>query len=79
MLTLYDFNALTDDQKAEAVWQGTFLADREENGLAVQLYSLDNFYVEVFYDPKTNNVSRFQAFTSKQLLVPYLAQIKFNQ
>ena len=78
MLTLYDFNALTDNEKAEAVWQGTFLADREENGLAVQLYSLPAFYVEVFYDPLANKILRFQAFTSKNFLTPYLAHIKFN-
>jgi len=59
MLTLYDFNALTDHEKAEAVWKGNFLADREEDGFTVQLYSLDNFWVEVFYDKKSNQISRF--------------------
>jgi len=79
MLTLYDFNGLTDNEKAEAVWKGTFLADREEDGLAVQLYSFPAFYVEVFYEKQNNQISRFRAFTSNSLLVPYLAQIKFNQ
>ena len=79
MLTLYDFNALTDDEKAEAVWEGTFLADRQADGSTVQLYGLDNFYVEVFYDQSANKISAFQAFTSNKYLVPYLAQIKFNQ
>jgi hypothetical protein len=78
MLTLYDFNGMTEDDKANAVWQGTFLADREENGLAVQLYSLGSFYTEVFYDPLANKILRFHAFTSKSFLVPYLAHIKFN-
>jgi hypothetical protein len=43
MLTLYDFSTLTETQKAEAVWQGSFLADREENGLMGQLYALSSF------------------------------------
>jgi len=47
-LTLYDFNALDENGKAEAIWTGDFLGGREENGLKVQLYSLTNFYVEVF-------------------------------
>lgn len=78
MLTLYDFNGLTANEKANAVWQGTFLADREENGLTVQLYSVSSFYVEVFYDPLANKILRFRSFTTKHLLVPYLAHIKFN-
>jgi hypothetical protein len=44
MITLYAFNQLNDNEKAEAVWDGIFLADREENGLVVQLYSLGSFY-----------------------------------
>lgn len=44
----------------------------------VQLYSLDSFYVELYYDPLANKILRFHAFTSKSFLVPYLAHIKFN-
>lgn len=76
MLTLYDFNALTDTEKAEAVWAGSFLADREAAGLRLQLYSLPAFYVEVIYDAAANQITAFRAFTNKQLLAPYLAQIK---
>lgn len=78
MLTTGDFNALTETQKADAVWQGSFLADREENGLAVQLYAVGNFYVELFYDPLANKILSFRSFTTKNLLTPYLAHIKFN-
>ena len=78
MLTLEDFNNATEDDKANAVWQGSFLADREENGLMVQLYAVSSFYVEAFYDPLANKILSFRAFTSKHLLVPYLAHIKFN-
>jgi hypothetical protein len=78
MLTLYDFNGFTEDEKANAVWQGSFLADREENGLTVQLYAVSSFYVEVYYDPIANKILKFRSFTSKNLLVPYLAHIKFN-
>jgi len=77
-MTLYEFNALEENKKADAVWKGTFLADREENGLAVQLYAVDSFYVELFYDPQANRVLRFRAFRSKNQLVPYLALIRLN-
>jgi hypothetical protein len=78
MLTTEDFNAFTETQKADTVWQGSFLADREENGLIVQLYAVGSFYVEVFYDPAANRVLSFRPFTAKHLLTPYLAHIKFN-
>jgi len=69
---------MDDDGKAGAVWAGNFLGDREENGLRVQLYSIDNFYVEVFYDGVANKILRFRAFKSTNQLTPYLAHIKFN-
>ena len=78
MISLYDFNLLEDDEKATAVWAGTFLGDREENGLRVQLYSVDGFYVEVFYDGLANKILRFRAFKTYDLLTPYLAHVKFN-
>ena len=48
MITLSEFNALDENAKAEVTWSGTFLTDREQDALKVQLYSMDNFYVEVF-------------------------------
>jgi hypothetical protein len=78
MLTLDDFNALSAIEQAEAMWNGTFLADREENGLVVRLYSLCTFYGEVFYDAHTNKILRLRAFDKTNQLVPYLAHIKFN-
>jgi hypothetical protein len=78
MLSLEEFNALNEFDQAEAIWDGTFLADREENGLVVRLYSLGTFYGEVFYDTYTNKILRLKAFNTTSELVPYLAHIKFN-
>jgi len=69
---------MSDDEKANAVWSGNFLGDREENGLRVQLYSINSFFVEVFYDGLANKIIRFRAFKTYDLLTPYLAHIKFN-
>lgn len=76
-MTVYEFNALDQDEKAEAIWRGTFLAERLVNELHVQLYSLPGFYVEVYYDQAANQITGFEAFTNKQLLVPYLAQTTY--
>ena len=78
MLTLDDFNALNETEQAKAIWQGTFLADREENGLIIRLYSLKNFYGEVFYKAHTNEILRLRVFKSLSELAPYLAHIGFN-
>ena len=78
MLTLEDFNALSECAQAEAIQNGTFLADREENGLIVRLFSLGIFYGEVFHDAHTNKILGLKAFDTTSRLVPYLAHIKFN-
>jgi hypothetical protein len=78
MLTLDDFNALNETEQAEAIWQDTFLADRDENGLIIRLYSLKNFYGEVFYNAHTNEILRLRAFKALSELAPYLAHIGFT-
>jgi hypothetical protein len=78
MLTLNEFNKLNAHDQEEVIWSGTFLADREENGLIVRLYGLSAFYGEVFYDAHTNKVLRVRAFDTTNELVPYLAHIKFS-
>ena len=73
-----EFNALTETEQHTAILEGTFLADREENGLFVQLYSLHNFYIERWYDPAANRILKLQAFDGTARLAPYIAPIKFN-
>jgi len=73
-----EYDALDDTDKAAAILQGTFLADREENGLIVQLYSVGLFYGELYYDPRANKILRSRAFEGLTQLSPYLAHIRFN-
>lgn len=78
MLTMEHYDALDDAAKAALILQGEFLADREENGLVVQLYSVGAFYGEIWYDPAANKILRSRAFEGTQGLAPYLAHIRFN-
>lgn len=71
-MTLLEFNLLDDNLKARYTWTGVFLADRKDGEIKVQLYSLNNFYVEVFYDPIENKITGFNAFSTISLLVPYV-------
>ena len=73
MLTLYDFNEMDEYAQSEAVFRvGFYVDDRDEDGLKVQLYRLDSFYVEVYYDPKENKITRYRSFESPGQLVPYV-------
>lgn len=73
MLTLYDFNGMDEAGQADAVFtEGVFVDDREEDGLKVQLYRLDSFYVEVYYDPVGNEITRYRSFKSSGELAPYV-------
>ncbi len=35
-------------EQAEAVWEGTHIADREDEQYKILLYQIDGFYVEVY-------------------------------
>ena len=51
---------------------GTFVDDRIENGMQIQLYNLGAFYVEVYYNNLTNEITRYRAFKSLAQLAPYI-------
>jgi len=78
MRTMEEYDALDDAEKSAFILQGEFLADREENGLVVQLYSVGSFYGELYYDPLANKILRWRAFEGTLGLGPYLAHIRFN-
>ena len=78
MLTLEDYYQLDESKKADVIIHGDFLADREENGLIVQLYSVGHFYGELYYDPRANKILRWRAFKGTAHLTPYLAHIQIN-
>ena len=52
---------------------GLHLIIRNQN-----LYALWSFYVEVFYDPKKNKMTKFRTFKSLSPLEPYLDQVELD-
>ena len=63
-ITLYEFNALNEDEKGAALWElGTFIMHRFEGEIGYSLYQLNNFYVEVEYNGDQNKISRFSDTT----------------
>jgi hypothetical protein len=77
-MTLYEFKTLSDFEQAEAVWNGTFIAHREDGFFRVLLYQIDSFYVEVYYHKTANVILRFRSFTTTRLLEPYLEKINIS-
>jgi len=64
-----DFHKLNDSDKEAAVFeQGRFLANRESGQERVNLYGLGSFYVEVFYHVERNELVRFRAFNTDNLI-----------
>ena len=78
-MTLYQFIALDEMEQAEAVWEGTFIADREDNEHKILLYQIDSFYVEVYYHTELNVVRKYRPFSSINQLKPYLDQIDIQK
>lgn len=70
-MTIYEFNVLTDDEKAALLWnEGLFVTDKP--GDPVLLYQLCNFYVEVYYEGKENKILKLRSFRSIEQLEAYL-------
>lgn len=63
---------MDDRQRGEVTFANDCLGDRQEDGHHVQLYLVGQFYVEVFYDPAANVITRFRPFANPELLVPYI-------
>ncbi len=72
---LYNFIALDEQEQAEAIWSGVFIADREDEEHRIPLYQIDSFYVEVYYHKELNVIRRFRPFSSIEELQPYLDKI----
>jgi hypothetical protein len=70
--TVLNFNAMPMGVQADIAITGNFLGDRRAGELIVQLHRLDNFYVEIFYDPLKNEIVRYEGFTNTNRLAPYI-------
>jgi hypothetical protein len=78
-MTLYQFNALDKTQQAEIVWNGAHIGNRRDEEYEILLYQIDSFYVEVYYHPDHNVISKMRSFPSTDQLAPYLQQIDIKK
>ncbi|MCY7353468.1 MAG: hypothetical protein LH606_22885 [Cytophagaceae bacterium] len=76
-MTLYEFTRLDQRSQSEAIFgQGIYLETRLEESYYVNLYAVDNFWVEVFYDSEGNDLNRWGPFRNPRRLNPYLKRIE---
>lgn len=79
MNKLSRFNAMDFDQKAMEVWQkGTPLISREENGMKSSLYSLDGYFVQVFFNLLKMEIERIEATDFGEVADFYLEKIELD-
>lgn len=72
-MDFYQFNFLPMEQRAELVWtRGQYLDFREEKGCCVVLYYLNEYFAEVWFSPKDNEIALAHGFKNLELLEPYL-------
>jgi len=77
-MTLNEFNLLSPKEKEVAVMKGVFLERRYEAGQTVALYSVGNFFAELWYDSTINEVTMLYGFRSPERLLPYLSRLRFD-
>ena len=79
-VNITEFNSLTLDEKAWYLWHGsTFLHVYEKTGYRINLFFLNDYYIELWYHKESNKVENIRAFTSVDLLEPFLSNIDISQ
>lgn len=74
-MKLYEFLLLHDDLQYQAVWmQGVHIDSIIYEKIHYQLYSINDFYVEVKYDAISNIIIGKQAFRQGEHLDKYLGK-----
>ena len=78
-MTRYHFNILDEAQKARLVREkGVQVGMRDAAFHTVQLFQLDNFYVELHHHNHFNVITRIDSFSGTTKLQPYLQQISLE-
>jgi hypothetical protein len=78
-MKLSDFVKLSTDEQSEAASKGTFLGEREVKPYVIFLFTIDNFFAEVFFDEVQNRITRVKPFKSIRGLDPYLDAVNIEK
>jgi hypothetical protein len=76
-MKLYEFCSLSEVEQYNAVWSlGVHVDSFIKYNIAINLYVINDFYCEVYYDIKTNKILYKKTFKQGELLNKYLEKIK---
>ena len=76
-MKLYEFLRLSEVEQYDAVWSfGVHVDSFIKDNIAINLYVINVFYCEVYYDMKTNKILYKKTFKQGELLDKYLNSIK---
>ena len=80
MRPFLNFQKLTDVSKMQRLWlDGVYLElTRFTKKLEINLYALDDFYVEIFFDKKNSEPLYIKEFEDVDRLAPYFDQIHID-
>lgn len=79
-MTNYEFNQLPFMEQTQTIWDhGTYHSHRTMRGHKINFYSLFDFYVEVSYKEKSNEIDKVVSFTTGKKLEYYISQIDLEQ
>ena len=75
-MTLYEFNILSLEEKQATVWErGIFLDNYITEGIKINCYAIDKFFVEVVYDAQHNVITEVRSFKYGHSLSKYVQNI----
>jgi len=75
-ITIGRFNELNIDEKSYYLWHGaTFLHAIEKEQYRINLFHMNDYYIELWYHTGSNQIDHIRAFTSVECLEPFLDTI----
>jgi len=78
-MTLYHFNFLDENEKANIVWEkGVLIGERSDAFHHISLFQVDAFYVEIYHHTHFNVITGIRSFSSLKKLEPYLEEISLE-
>ncbi|MEI6950458.1 hypothetical protein V9K67_24965 [Paraflavisolibacter sp. H34] len=77
-MTLYEFSAFSEEEKADILAGSVKLAHREDDRHLILLFQVEAFYVEAYREKEQYEITRIHPFSSTDLLEPYLEGINIS-
>lgn len=75
-MTLYEFLVENENDQYQLVWDsGQYISSCVQGDFRIHLYAIDTFFIEIYYDTKTNTIVDKKTFTHGLLMDKYCPEI----